>query len=1063
MNPARHVMIRASAGSGKTYALTNRFVALLAHGAPPQRIVALTFTRKAAGEFFDEILNKLARAASKPAEAKKLAGEIGIPDWTSAEFLRLLRRVVDAMPALRLGTLDGFFARIARSFPLELGLTGQFELLEEHSVRRERARVLRQLFAHRGELDDAQKEFAEAFKRATFGREEKRLGAQLDAFLDDFQEKYLSAPDALLWGNENKIWPEGNRWLGVKSDARAGISVLRRWLDESGQAEKQRGRWLDFFEAVETWRPGAPVPRALSFVVEKALTTWDDLVRESAVLAFDKKKQDLNGPACVALAAIVTQVVGGELLRRLETTRGIHAVLRSYESTYDDEVRRAGKLTFADVQRLLLPGRAPVLTGEAMAGSGRLFIDYRLDAEIDHWLLDEFQDTSVGQWSVLRNLVDEAVQDPSGERSFFCVGDVKQAIFTWREGDPRLFQDILDHYNEMAPGTIAEGKLVDSWRSGPALIEMVNTVFGDHAVIAELFSKQVADAWNREWNDHHSAVPERTGQAALLFADDEAMRRQRLLELLVEIGPLERGLTCAVLVRKNSVAAEIADFLRKAGIPALAESDLHVCTDNPVGTAVLAMMQAAAHPGDTLAWEHLQMTPLGSAMRNRGIETPSRLAERVLGQIHAGGFERTIESWWRTVEESVDREDSFSRLRARQLMEAARIFDESSSRDVAEFIAFMERYTVRDAESSAVVRVMTIHKSKGLGFDVVLLPDLEGNKLAQRRQGLAMQKQRDGGVEWVLDMPNDLFRAGDSVLSGHVADAENEAGYEALSLLYVALTRAKRAMYAIIEPVGDSKSINYPKVLTETLGDDAAPVRVGTLTLSGSWSAGDPEWHRSLKPAAVEEEITHEIEVLDGAGTQAAIRHPARRPSDGAQGTISLEKLFTQTQGGAASFGAQVHELLAEVEWLEGGDVTRWEKKWRNGETSEEAIAAAVASLRSTELAPVWQRPESSLRVEVWREKAFEVVLDGVWLTGVFDRVVVEYGADNRARAAWVIDFKTDRIPDAGPAALVAKHAMQIDLYRRVAGLLTGLSPRVVRCSLALVMIPALIELPMRS
>jgi len=89
----------------------------------------------------------------------------------------------------------------------------------------------------------------------------------------------------------------------------------------------------------------------------------------------------------------------------------------------------------------------------------RLFIDFRLDAEIDHWLLDEFQDTSFGQWSVLRNLVDEALQDPTGARSFFFVGDVKQAIFAWREGDPRLFREIFDHYNAVRPGTIAEEQL----------------------------------------------------------------------------------------------------------------------------------------------------------------------------------------------------------------------------------------------------------------------------------------------------------------------------------------------------------------------------------------------------------------------------------------------------------------------------------------------------------------------------------------------------------------------------------------------------------------------------
>ena len=100
---------------------------------------------------------------------------------------------------------------------------------------------------------------------------------------------------------------------------------------------------------------------------------------------------------------------------------------------------------------------ARVLSREA-ADDRRLFIDFRLDAEIDHWLLDEFQDTSFGQWSVLRNLIDEAVQDPTGARSFFYVGDVKQSVFAWRGGDPRLFREIFNHYNAARPGAIAEAR-----------------------------------------------------------------------------------------------------------------------------------------------------------------------------------------------------------------------------------------------------------------------------------------------------------------------------------------------------------------------------------------------------------------------------------------------------------------------------------------------------------------------------------------------------------------------------------------------------------------------------
>lgn len=1059
---ARHVMIRASAGSGKTHALTDRFVELLAHGAAPERIVALTFTRKAAGEFFDEILNKLARAAGDPESARRLAAGIGRPQWTQGDFLRLLRTVVEAMPMLRLGTLDGFFARIARSFPLELGLAGKFELLEEHGARVGRARVLRRMFAHYGGLDDAQKEFVEAFKRATFGREEKKLGAQLDAFLDDHHEKYLAAPDAELWGNARRIWPEGNRWLGAKSDLRAALAVLRRWLEESDQAEKQRRRWLDFFSAVENWRPGAPPPPELAYVLKKALARWDELKAAGAELEFDRKKQLLSASAGKALAEIAANLAGGEMARRIETTRGIHAVLRSYEATYHDTVRRAGRLTFADVQRLLMPGGGgPVLTGEDTGGEGRLYIDYRVDAEIDHWLLDEFQDTSVGQWSVLGNLIDEAVQDPSGARTFFCVGDVKQAIFTWREGDPRLFRDVLDRYNAMAPGTISEGKLVDSWRSGPALIAMVNAVFGDGAAIGELFPPRVAEAWNREWSDHHSAVAGRTGQSALIFADDEAARRARMLDLLREIRPIERGLSCAVLVQKNATATEVAEVLREAGIPALAESDLHVCTDNPVGAALLALVKAAAHPGDTLAWEHVRMTPLGAALTAAGIDTPGGLAGAVLGRIHARGFEATVGQWWARLEEQLPATDAFSRLRAKQIAEAARIFDETGSRDVTEFAAFMERHTVRDADRGSVVRVMTVHKSKGLGFDVVILPDLEGRKLDQRRKGLAVRKGPGGAVDWVLDLPGELFRENDPVLSDYVAEAEGEAGYEALALLYVAMTRAKRAMYAIVKPAGDSKSLNYPRLLTETLGGDPTEVAVGELRLSGSWRAGDPNWHGASGPLKTEPTAPDPIVPVNTSVARRANRHPARRPSDGTDGAFSAAPLFGIATGKSLDFGARVHEVFAEVEWLEPGDVARLEKAWAGRGVAAEVIEAASRCLRAEEMSAVWKRPANGAGTKLWRERAFEVVVDGVWFTGVFDRVVLETGADGKASRAWVIDFKTDRFAgNEEVARLVTKHSSQLNLYRRAAALLSGLPAREVACSLVFTAGPKMVEVP---
>jgi ATP-dependent helicase/nuclease subunit A len=1041
MSGLRHTMILASAGSGKTHALTSRFVALLARGAAPERIVALTFTRKAASEFFDEILAKLAGAARDAAKAARLADEIGLGSLGPADFLPMLRRVVDAMPRLRLGTMDGYFGRIVRAFPFELGLTGDFEILQEYGARMERRRVLQGLFARPASgLAQTQRDFIEEFKRATFGTEEKRLSACLDAFLDAHQQTYLDAPEVESWGNALRIWPDGNPWLGRAADRAESIRSLRAWLDLAAPEPRQRTRWEGFLDEAQSWTPGAAPAPPMEYVLRKALSAWEELRSGHAVLEFDRRRQELNEGACAALSGLVRHIMAGEFNRRLQTTRGIHAIVRGYEVAYNEAVRRRGRLTFADVQRLLEP-RAGSTEGSL---PDSLALEFRLDGGVDHWLLDEFQDTSFGQWSILRNLIDEVVQDSDGRRTFFCVGDVKQAIFVWREGDPRLFGEIFRHYNAAAPGAIVEEHLFRSWRSGPPLIDMVNRIFGNGAAMGRLFPKLAAEAWASAWMNHESAVPDRGGQAALLEAPDEEARWALCLRLLREIDPLARGLTCAILVQKNRTAADLADYLRReGGVPAVAESDLHVCSDNPLGAALLALFHAAAHPGDSLAWGHLAMTPLGAVCRTEGLANPSVLSERVLGQVHGDGFERTVEHWLRLLEPHLRPDDGFSRERARQFAVAAAAFDRTDSRDVNEFVDFMARHTVRDAEGEAVIRVMTIHKSKGLGFDVVLLPDLEGQTLGRRREGLAVHKGPDRSVEWILEMPTRLFWENDAVLRAHCRTAEAEGCYEKLSLLYVAMTRAKRALYAIIEPPGASTSVNFPRLLEETLGGDRHPVRIGGLSAEGVWAAGDSDWHSTIQMRAGAPEGAAEAAWLDSSRAERVARRPARRPSEERRGPISAAQLFAA--GGAVDFGSAVHELLARVEWADSAETGQIGVAWPG---RGPAGAEALACLDAPELAGVWARPKAQ-QSEVWRERAFEVVLDGAWVSGVLDRAIVCRNASGQAVSATVYDFKTDALaPGTDLAAESARHAGQLNLYRRAVAALTGLPAKSVDCEI---------------
>ena len=781
------------------------------------------------------------------------------------------------------------------------------------------------------------------------------------------------------------------------------------------------------------WTPGGPRPEELEYVLKVALGAWPDVQGGRAELAVLRQKCRPGPAECAALAVLVRRVFALELGRRLAATQGIAAVVRAFDEAYDVAVRRAGRLTFSDLQQLLVPdgGAAPLAMDPG--AEARLALDYRLDARVDHWLFDEFQDTSFQQWKILESLIDEVVQDPSGRRSLFYVGDVKQAIFTWREGDPRLFEHVAARYRAAPGGGVVPRELNDSYRSGPAVIEMVNRVCGDSSVMEHLFP-EAAGEWNRHWRSHRSAQPDRTGQAALLLADDEPGRWAATLQVLQAIAPTKKGLTCAVLVRANATGAALADYLRReGGLPAVAEADLHVGTDNPATTALAALLQLAAHPGDQFARQQVAMSPLADLLAAEG----DAVAMRVLRQVQTEGFEAWIGDWVRRIETVLLVDDDFTRGRLRQLTTAGRIFDETGNRDIDAFLRFLADFVVREPEGAGVVRVMTVHKAKGLGFDVVILPDLQGQKLAQRRDGPAVHKGEDRAIEWVLQYPGAMIAGHDPVLRRYLAEAVAENCYEQLSLLYVALTRAKRAVYAIVEPPGRSASTNFPRLLADTLGEEESGVQVGEALLRGAWSAGDPRWAGGIASGGVPEGASA-VEEGTLAGTGDHPRLAARTPSAGAPGRVPAAFAWTGPGAAAADFGSRVHRLLAQIEWGDGV-VEEKESRFR-AEENPVVVAEVKACLAAPDLAPVFARPAG--RAEVWRERAFEAALDGIWYSGVFDRVVVAHGAAG-PEAAWLYDFKTDR--GASDEELRVRHGGQLAVYRRVVARLTGLPERSVR------------------
>lgn len=1086
-----HEMILASAGSGKTWQLTNRYIALMAlqlrggQEVAPERILAATFTRKAAGEFFDSILLKLAKAASDPKEAAALAADRNDPlspvlaTLSPEDYARLLRVFVSRMPRLFLGTLDSFFANLLRAFPAEFGLAGGFETMDEHQSAVARARVYETVFSpppRRGKGGgDAQGAFLEAFRLATLGSDENRVAKQLDGYLDGLHDLFLLAPSERCWGRAEAIWRDGGRhWFpGEVEPGKEGRRLLGALRTLEARGEKVEWKyWDEFVAEIAGHRPGLPLPPRIKYVAERVLPLWREVSAGATAIKFNRTVHELGPDACEPLRLLFQWIVGGELKAKLDRTRGVRGLLQLYESAYAGQVRRRGLLTFQDVQ-LLLAGRggdegeaSPTFT-QRPGDEGRLRIDYRLDARYDHWLLDEFQDTNPLQWRVIENLVDEVVQDASGTRSLFQVGDLKQAIYAWRGGDTRLFSDIAARYNAHEE-RIRRRHLDVSWRSGHDVIDPVNRVFGDRAALAGLGIPEAALAqW--EWHDHRvspkgedyegctyllqPAVPDGTKPEK---EDVHAL----VAGILEEIDPVRRGLSCAILVQRNREGEALVDALRaRTRIPVVGESEIFIASDNPLNRALLSLFQVAAHPGDTFAWEHLRMGPLRSRIEQEGW-SPAAFSRRILAEVFADGVEAVVRRWTEALETQVGAPlDEFTRGRAEEFALAGRAFDESGGRDIDEFLARVERHRIREAAGSNAVQVMTVHKSKGLTFDAVILPDLGGNSLDSARREIGAKQNEAREVEWVLEMPRKEFVEADPVLSDYAGERAAEAAYENLCKFYVAMTRASRANYLVVEPrPASSESRNFVKLLEDVLGGEAREEVFGEAAAAVLYESATPRtnrrWFEAFRRMEEPEEKAEETSsAFAGVDPGCARLRPRRRtPSGTEKASVSAAQIFGRG-GEAREFGTLVHALFEEIEWSEEVDLAALEARWRSAHPASPALDAAFDQVRGVLGDPCLRaalaRPGE--RAEVWRERSFEILLGDEWLSGTFDRVVIERDATGRPVAAGILDFKTDRAQTEDEiAGIVRQYRPQLETYREVLRRMTGLPAEAIRCQLLL-------------
>jgi len=605
-----NVMIRASAGSGKTWQLANRYLALLALGVKPERIIALTFTRKAAGEFADRILSRLAEGAESENNAEKLRGElkmailgdasmpplvegaITLPKMNVEFFQNLLETVVSSIDQLALSTLDSFFVKLLRNFAFELGMSG-FELLEGYDLEAERLKVFADIFQHSSEIPSVKRDmeqFVAAFSQTSAGEESIRLTSRLEEFVQQQQYRWLKHPDAESWGNAASIWPEGFPWA-EGGGYRAKANRVKELISAQDFPHKS------YVKSLETMcdglmdregKEGTPLKVKGRFPV--MISHIKELLEGGFVDVAYKKEMVIQGEFAEAIYDLVSAVISDEIKVKLSRTKGVYNVIRAYETRYNSSVRGQGKLGFSDATMLLSGQDSTGLFDEV----SKELVEFRFDGKYDHWMLDEFQDTSNA------HLIDEVVLDSENERSLFVVGDTKQGIYGWRGGEPRLFNQLADRYESH----ISQWDMDTSYRSSDSVLSLVNSVCNPRGNGMRLFPRKAVDRWKFE--DHTAAI-EKPGHSWICEmepieeVESNVIRNQWIGALVEKIDPLRRGLSCAILVRKNERAREIAEYLRghHGQIPVAVEDESLVAEENPVTAVIVDAFRFLCYPNDS--------------------------------------------------------------------------------------------------------------------------------------------------------------------------------------------------------------------------------------------------------------------------------------------------------------------------------------------------------------------------------------------------------------------------------------------------------------------------------
>ncbi len=840
-NPYRSCVVRASAGSGKTYQLSRRFLFLVGAGAHPASILTVTFTKKAAGEMRERILDSAAQLLSDPSEQE--AFDRRLRDYYQKSEHRLYRprpprsalataeAVLASTQSLRIATIDAVLLEWMKKFPFEAGSRGSlaipvpFDLLSA----REEERL------HRKAWYLAAQSLASDPRLAARWNELRTQGLHL---LDlELRIRELGKHESFLW------------LLQKQRDAhvREGGTLLPHPLPEESWDASPSG----FLRSIEgslasVCRLLAPAKQeaALEALARRDLETLFELriLSKSWEIHNGTFRRPKRDPYEEAIGQINEQARALRSYQARSALNELGAFLLEVYELYEAQLQKSkyemGRLGFSD----LIKGGYHLFNRPEAAG-----VRFLLHRTIRHLLLDEFQDTSILQWSMFNAmaaemLAGEGLKGPDELSStLFIVGDAKQSIYGFREAEAEVLQEAARFMLSREAWDIS---LSASYRTAPTLLRYINQVF--EATIPDFPLHSTA-----EKQPGVTFVPGAASltigplfleeDVALPVAEEARFVAKRLRHLLDDSGTLplwdkEKGTyrrlearDCAILYRAATHSATYAEALRSEDIAARLEEG-HSFFQRPEILDLMAFCRWMSLPSHTEAFVHFMKSPLfrmqDSALINALYREPGRdmtryerhlrildqledrypsdVADlrRLLRERHISKPQSLLRraadegAWTQAYQKSFGAEEGA--LAAANLARFFETISDLEAQGYDDWIPLVQKLDELASEkaislasvSENAVQLMTIHKAKGLEFPLVVLvgtgeewekidPYWAKIKESQLGSGMAYVGRRS-------DRPDE---------DAHFEKIENilrkEAQQENLRLLYVALTRAQ--------------------------------------------------------------------------------------------------------------------------------------------------------------------------------------------------------------------------------------------------------------------------------